>query len=47
MKLEMGISQTPSTEDRRCIEVPVITEAGRKLKFLTVLIFKVNKVYVE
>ena len=39
MKLEMGISQTPSTQDRRCIEMPVITEAGRKLKFLSVLIF--------
>lgn len=47
MKLEMGISQTPSTQDRRCIEVPVITETGRKLEFLSALIFKVNKVYVE
>lgn len=44
---EMGISQTPSTQDRRCIEVPVITETGRKLEFLSALIFKVNKVYAE
>lgn len=35
--------QTPSTQDRRCIEVPVITETGRKLEFLSALIFKVNK----
>ena len=45
MRLDMGISQTAITEQRRCIQAPAVTWSGTKLQFFSVLIFKVNKMY--
>lgn len=45
MRLDMGISQTATTEERRCIQAPAVTWSGTELKLFSVLIFKVNKMY--